>query len=264
MDENDLRRQARKTGFDVATLEKDYALTWLLSSIYWNESKLKDLLIFKGGTAIRKIYFPEWRLSEDMDFTIIKQVDPQSLKQDFEEILETVNRTSGIIFSVSAFNAGEFAIFANIQFLGPMGFKNKISFDISLKEKLIEKPLQINVKPEYEIPPFEVLVYSPKEILVEKLRSILQRGKARDYYDVWRLLREKDFNQTMIGELLIEKCRITGIEFKPELFFDPGRLSEANKFWTIALARLTRDLPEFKLIVNDLKSMLDFIPQWNE
>lgn len=85
-----------------------------------------------------------------MYFTIIKQVDPQSLKQDFEDILETVNRTSGIIFSVSAFNAGEFAIFANIQFLGPMGFKNKISFDISLKEKLIEKLLQINVKPEYE------------------------------------------------------------------------------------------------------------------
>jgi predicted nucleotidyltransferase component of viral defense system len=265
MDENDLRRQARKTGFDVATLEKDYALTWLLSSIYWNESKLKDLLIFKGGTAIRKIYFPEWRLSEDMDFTIIKQVDPQSLKQDFEDILETVNRTSGIIFSVSAFNAGEFTIFANIQFLGPMGFKNKISFDISLKEKLIEKPLQINVKPEYdEIPPFEVLVYSPNEILVEKLRSILQRGKARDYYDVWRLLKEKDFDQSMIGELLIEKCRITGIEFKPELFFDPDRLSEANKFWTIALARLTRDLPDFELIVKDLKSMLDFIRQGNE
>jgi len=31
MDENDLRRRARKTGFNVATLEKDYALTWLLS-----------------------------------------------------------------------------------------------------------------------------------------------------------------------------------------------------------------------------------------
>jgi predicted nucleotidyltransferase component of viral defense system len=34
MDENDLRRRARKTGFNVATLEKDYALTWLLSGIY--------------------------------------------------------------------------------------------------------------------------------------------------------------------------------------------------------------------------------------
>lgn len=104
MDENDLRRRARKTGFNVATLEKDYALTWLLSGIYWEDSTLRDILIFKGGTAIRKIYFPEWRLSEDMDFTIMQE--------------------------------------------------------------------------------FEVLVYSPNEILVKKLRSILQRGKARDYYDV--------------------------------------------------------------------------------
>jgi hypothetical protein len=41
MDENDLRRRARKTGFNVATLEKDYALTWLLSDIYQDDSKLR-------------------------------------------------------------------------------------------------------------------------------------------------------------------------------------------------------------------------------
>lgn len=262
MDENELRRRARKTGFDVATFEKDYALTWLLSGIYWNESKIRDILIFKGGTAIRKIYFPEWRLSEDMDFTIISEFDPKDLKQGFEEVFISVNRMSNIVYSFSAFNAGKFAIFADVQFLGPMRFKNKISFDISLKEKLIEKPKRINVKPEYnDIPSFEVLVYSPNEILVEKLRSILQRGKARDYYDVWRLLKENDFDQGKIGELLIEKCLITGVDFKNDLFFDYDRLSEAKKFWTIALARLTRDLPDFEMVVKDLRLMLDFIPE---
>jgi len=116
---------------------------------------------------------------------------------------------SDIAYSFSAFNARKFAIFADVQFLGPMGFKNKISFDISLKEKFIEKPHRINVKPEYnDIPSFEVLVYSPNEILVEKLRSILQRGKARDYYDVWRLFKEKDFDQGKIGELLIETSNL--------------------------------------------------------
>jgi len=58
----------------------------LLSGIYWNESKIRDILIFKGGTAIRKIYFPEWRLSEDMDFTIVSEFDPKGLKQGFEEV----------------------------------------------------------------------------------------------------------------------------------------------------------------------------------
>jgi hypothetical protein len=38
--------RARKTGFDVATFEKDYALTWLLSGIYWNESKIRDILLW--------------------------------------------------------------------------------------------------------------------------------------------------------------------------------------------------------------------------
>jgi len=99
----------------VATLEKDYALTWLLSGIYWEDSKLRDILIFKGGTAIRKIYFPEWRLSEDLDFTIMQEVDTSSLKQGFEEVFLSVNTKSSIAYSFSAFNAGEYAIFADVQ-----------------------------------------------------------------------------------------------------------------------------------------------------
>ena len=149
MDENELRRRARKTGFNVATLEKDYALTWLLSGIYWEDSKLRDILIFKGGTAIRKIHFPEWRLSEDLDFTIMQEVDPQSLKHAFEQVFLSVSKRSSIVYSFSAFNTGEYAIFADVQFLGPIGFKNKIAHDISLKEKMVEKPLLMNVKPEY-------------------------------------------------------------------------------------------------------------------
>ena len=46
MDEAELRRLARKTGFDLATLEKDYALTWLLNGVYSEESKLRNVLIF--------------------------------------------------------------------------------------------------------------------------------------------------------------------------------------------------------------------------
>ncbi len=260
MDENELRRRARKTGFNVATMEKDYALTWLLSGIYWEDSKLRDILIFKGGTAIRKIYFPEWRLSEDLDFTIMQEINPSDLKKGFEEVFLSINKRSNITYSFSAFNAGEYAIFADVQFLGPIGFKNKIAHDISLKEKMVEEPLRMNVKPEYEdIPEFEVLVYSPNEILVEKLRSILQRGKARDYYDVWRLMKEKSFNQDKIRELLIMKCQITEVEFKPDLIFDKNRLSEAQKFWTIALARLTKNLPDFESVVKDLRLMLDFM-----
>jgi hypothetical protein len=85
-----------------------------------------------------------------MDFTIMQDVDKSSLKQGFEEIFLSINKKSSIAYSFSAFNAGEYAIFADVQFLGPIGFKNKIAHDISLKEKMVEKPLRMNVKPEYE------------------------------------------------------------------------------------------------------------------
>lgn len=259
MEADDLRRLARRTGFDAGTLEKDYALTWLLSGIYSEDSKLRDILIFKGGTAIRKVYFPEWRLSEDLDFTILQKVTPETVRQSFEHVFPPLKDASKIAYSLSSFNHSKHAIFADVQFLGPFRFKNRIAHDISLMEKLVEPPVLRIVKPEYEdIPEFKILVYSLNEILVEKIRSILQRGRARDYYDVWRLMKENDFNASRIGELLIQKCKITGVEYEPELVFDEKRLTEARKFWSIALARLTKNLPDYDAVVKDLRSMLDF------
>ncbi len=118
MNADDLRRLARRTGFDAGTLEKDYALTWLLSGIYSEDSKLRDILIFKGGTAIRKVYFPEWRLSEDLDFTITQKVTPETVRQSFEQVFPLLKDTSKIAYSLSSFNYSKHAIFADVQFLG--------------------------------------------------------------------------------------------------------------------------------------------------
>ena len=61
---------------------------------------------------------------------------------------------------------------------------------------------------------------------------------------------------TILLKLLEEKCRITKVEFKPDLLYDETRLSEARKFWTIALARLTKDLPDFDRVISELRNRL--------
>ncbi len=220
------------------------------------------MLVFKGGTAIRKVYFPEWRLSEDLDFTIPNEIEPQKLRQTFELMLQLLKGKSGIDYSLKSFTDRKFGILADVQFLGPLGFKNRIAHDISLKEKMIEQAEWRTINPEYrEISEFEIQVYSLNEILVEKIRGIFQRGKARDYYDVWRMMKQKEFDVGKIRELLIRKCEITGIKFQPELVFDKTRLSEAKKFWVIALVRLTKDLPDFDKVVSELKDMLSFLEE---
>jgi predicted nucleotidyltransferase component of viral defense system len=61
-------------------IEKDYIISWVLWGIYNNEP-LKDALIFKGGTCIKKVHIKDYRYSEDMDFT---------LNPDFEYNIEVI------------------------------------------------------------------------------------------------------------------------------------------------------------------------------
>ena len=63
-----LERASAVTGFPMGLLEKDYYLTMLLSGI---NKELDENLIFKGGTCLNKLYFEYFRLSEDLDFTLL-------------------------------------------------------------------------------------------------------------------------------------------------------------------------------------------------
>lgn len=258
---DETRRLAREAGLAAGVLEKDYAITWLLHGIYHRDSKLRNLLIFKGGTAIRKVYFPEiWRLSEDLDFTIVSRERPEAVKAGFEEVFSLLASASGITFSLRDFNSGRWSILANVQYVGPLGAKNRIAHDITLKERLVDEPEWRAINPEYpDLEKFRVKVYSLTEVLVEKVRSIIQRGKTRDYYDVWRLLKERPFDKRKIQGLLVKKCEMIGVEYEPELIFDSKRLGEAEGYWEPALGYLTKDLPGFKKVISELRVLLEFL-----
>lgn len=258
---DETRRLAREVGLAAGVVEKDYAITWLLYGLYHRGSSLRNPLILKGGTAIRKVYFPKaWRLSEDLDFTVIGRERSETIRAGFEDVFSFLASASGITFSLQEFNPGTWSIFTNVQYVGPLGAKNRIAHDMSLKERLVEGPEWRTINPGYpDLDKFKVKVYSLTEILVEKVRSIIQRGKTRDYYDVWRLLKEKTFDKRRIRELLVKKCEMTGVGYQPEVIFDPKRLEEAEMYWKSALGYLVKDLPEFKEVVSDLRGTLDFL-----
>jgi len=252
-----LRRISRQQGLPAGFVEKDYAISWFLKDTYENVL-LKETLLFKGGTALKKVYFPEtWRLSHDLDFTILGDLDTDEIREGLEQVLKTTSQNSGIAFSLDSFHVTEGSIIANLQFRGPLVHRNRIRIDITLNEKLIFDPEWKVITTDYpDLPEFRVKVYSLKEILIEKLRSIMQRGKSRDYYDVWRLLKENRFDMKEVRELLIEKCKINEISYDSELIFDEERLEDARRHWQKALGELTKELPKFDDVVSELKMKL--------
>jgi predicted nucleotidyltransferase component of viral defense system len=151
---------------------------------------------------------------------------------------------------------------ARTRFVGPLRHPNRLLLDITLDEPVLLAPGRRPVVTGlFSAPRPYVLVYALEEILAEKLRSILQRGKARDYYDVWRLLREKAdvFDRQTTRRVLKEKCQHKGLPAPSvEAFLTPTALEGASAYWSQDLIGQVpaEDLPSWDTVAADLSQLL--------
>lgn len=261
IDAERIRRLARDEKIGAAVLEKHYVLTWLLKGFFLDESPLRKSFVLKGGTAMREAFFPGmWRFSEDLDFTVIGSGDADGIKESIRKILDMLLVESGISYSIYSFHSNPGAIIAYVQFRGPLNHPNKIKLDISLSEKMVLAAESRTVKSGFpDLPDFCVMVYTLREIMAEKIRSIMQRGYSRDYYDVWRLVKESQFDKQEIKNLLVRKCELKGIAYEPNLLFNKTRLEEAKAHWSGNLSHLVKELPDFDKVVSELRVDLAFL-----
>ena len=75
-------------------LERDYCLAWFLAGLA--ESDLKMLLAFKGGTALKRCYFGDYRFSDDLDFTLVEPIASEHIQRRLQPVYAAVRETSGI------------------------------------------------------------------------------------------------------------------------------------------------------------------------
>ena len=95
---------ARKGGrlIPEAVLERDYCLSWFLVGL--SQSSLREILLFKGGTAIKKCYIADYRFSEDLDFTFAKEVPFEMIQEGLGEVFRKINQQSNIKYRVNKFD----------------------------------------------------------------------------------------------------------------------------------------------------------------
>ncbi len=78
-----LLEAATEQDLQPTTIEKDYALGWILHAVAQHPAASK--WVFKGGTCLKKCFFNTYRFSEDLDFTI-----PVGEPYEFDAIVETL------------------------------------------------------------------------------------------------------------------------------------------------------------------------------
>ncbi len=176
----EIQNKAREFGVRDQQIEKDYVLSWILQGIS-QHVELSKALAFKGGTVLKKVYFEDYRFSEDLDYTLLdNNISNEQIFEWFDEVFEYISEEVIIPLEIIENNEHEDGgINFYISYVGPLGglgANKKVKVDISRSENLVFEPAMNNVFCRYsDQGEHQLLCYSLDEVLVEKLRSVMQR-----------------------------------------------------------------------------------------
>ena len=233
-------------------LERDYCLAWFLAALA--ESDLKATLGFKGGTALKRCYFGDYRFSEDLDFTLMAPATLDELKGRLEPVYAAVSEASGIVF---AFDREDRLKHENsytfyLRYVGPLPRGNDVKVDITLREKvvhaLLERPVLRGYEEFADLPEDRLLLaYSLDEIATEKTLALADRARnePRDLYDLWHLTSNEGIDLGPLADGMRQKLEFRG---KPcEGLAEAIRAKEARlrTLWDKRLGYQMAALPQF-------------------
>lgn len=200
----------------VDNVAREYFQQLFLSRLY--QEKGSDGLLFKGGTALR-IIWQSPRFSEDLDFTgvniAIKEIE--ALMEEALTKIEMEGVQTEIIESKST-SGGYLAIFK----FETTEYKSSIQVEVSLRNGKKGIGTAALIQSDLVVP--YTLIHLKEEVFVaEKIRACLTRGKARDFYDLYFILRSRmAFKEAFIQDKqlkakILDVVKSGKLDFKREL-----------------------------------------------
>ncbi len=222
--------------YNLQDAEKDYFLAIILNIFYGSE--LKDTLVFKGGTAIYHCYLDQIRFSRDLDFT-------SKVKLNLSDI---ENLFSGFeIFKLKDAEEKKYGLDFSVQYRGVLAQPDTIEVDVNTNQKVLLEPKIMKYRNYYEIE-FSCPVMDENEIFAEKIRTLNDRARPRDPYDLvilrkkfglkikdgLTLLAKKELHKPLDKERIAENLHISLDRFDDEMkelyYREPVTKKEIQKF----------------------------------
>jgi len=283
-----LEEARKRLGIPWDVLERDYLISWILAGISRVDA-LRETLVFKGGTALKKCYFGDYRFSEDLDFSSLGKA-PTGAEME-RAMCAAGDMAAGLLNEYAPIEivcerytendphpGGQEAFIIRARFPWQRLPQTRLMIEVTMDEKILRFPEECTIIHKYGEPlDARLRVYALEEIIAEKLRAILQhveklntrgwsRSRARDYYDLWRVLDTFGDRMNLAGfeSFLQEKCAVRGVTFKgSDDFFDVKMLSYVEKTWEQWLGPLVPGLPSFDAVINALRPQIAVLVKKN-
>ena len=146
---------------------------------------LSARLALKGGTALNLFFGPPKRLSVDLDFNYVGGVERELMQQerpDIERAIESVG--TGLRYAVQTSAEAHAGRTWHLGYVNHAGGRDRMEVDVSYINRVPLLGLQ-TLEPwsldDRKRQP--ILLCSPEELVAGKLRALLDRVAARDFFD---------------------------------------------------------------------------------
>ncbi len=207
-----IQQLAKKLQTTELNIRREYIQHVFLSYFYQHPHTNK--IYFKGGTALRIIYNSP-RFSEDLDFS-----SSPTIMRTFEDILvQTLNeieregikteikeskKTTGGYLTIVNFNLGDQEV--------------AIRLEISERDE-IKNGEAMTIVNDF-IPPYSLIAMTQKVLVEGKIQALMARQKARDFYDLYFILRARLLSAkaknilSKVKEIVVKTDLNFGLELK--------------------------------------------------
>jgi predicted nucleotidyltransferase component of viral defense system len=275
-----IREQSKLQGVQQWVVEKDYAISYLLKAISMTDD-LGDTLVLKGGTALRKLYFRDYRFSEDLDYStreigLVAELDTK--------ISRAVMNAEGLLQENGPFRieyeplvlrkphpGGQSSYIVRVQFPDHRQPICRLKVEITIDEPVLLKPEYRSIMHEFpENLAGKAHVYQLQEIIAEKLRALLQsldrikdRGwgagrVSRDYYDLWYILKSIDLSGEELVNLTRKKSTHRSVQANSvDDFFSLALQEIARRQWEKQLRIFVPTAPDADVVLKETKIIVE-------
>ena len=190
------------------------------------ESKYRNNFILKGGMLVAAVVGQDSRATMDIDASVKNiSLTKEAAVRIVEEII-AVEIEDGVHFQITkTTDIMEEHDYPGIRFMLEAALDNlrqTIKIDISTGDVITPSAIEYSYKLMLEERFISIWVYSIETLLAEKIETMMHRGTAntrlRDFYDVYIIRQQVQYDQDMLREAFLSTCRKRGTSYQiPEL-----------------------------------------------
>lgn len=213
-----------------------------------------ESFVLKGGLLLAAWYTAPTRATRDIDLLGNLHNDVDGIVAVVSEVCGQVVEPDGLEFDADTIVGERIAEEAEyggvrVRFRGNLdNAQLSMQIDVGFGDAVVPAPVMVEYPTLLDLPAPRVRAYTRESMIAEKFHTMVRRGllnsRMRDFFDIWSLSRQFDFDGSVLAGAIRETFRRRGEDFVPrpvalkdEFAADAGKVAQWRGFLRKGLLR---------------------------